>query len=135
MDTNLYDELVNIGVSDADARQLIKDINEGTLFDTDAASIEDDRKDCEAVEKDQCEKCACDYDSGCIAEDINICEQKMIKYTFDKKGAGLTTEILEIGARIKDLSRHYNVYITDLVENLDDNTYSIIFELDDKYNN
>lgn len=132
MDTNLYDELINIGVSDADARQLIKDINEGTLFDTDAASTEDGRKDCETVkEEDQCEKCACDYNSDYIAEDTDIHEQKMIKYTFDKKGAGLTTEILEIGERIKDLSQHYNVYITDLVENLDDNTYSIIFELDD----
>lgn len=56
-------------------------------------------------------------------------ETQTITFSFGKNGWGLSDEFISIGNRIKELSKQYNVYLTDARIDTMDDVYDLTFEL------
>lgn len=52
-----------------------------------------------------------------------------ISFSFGKNGWGLSDEFISIGNRIKELSKHYNVYLVDAKIDALDDIYNLVFEM------
>lgn len=56
-------------------------------------------------------------------------ETQQVTFSFGKNGWGLSDEFISIGNRIKELSKHNNVYLKDAIIDTLDDVYDLTFEI------
>lgn len=56
-------------------------------------------------------------------------ETHQVIFSFGKNGWGLSDEFISVGNRIKELSKNYNIYLTEARIDASDDVYDLVFEL------